>query len=212
MKRGRRTMPDPAMASESERIMDLYQWHATDWDRERGRDLFEKPWLDRFLALLPPGASVLDIGCGAGEQIARYLMETGCQVTGIDSSPALIAMCKDRFPDQEWVVADMRVLSLDRRFDGILAWDSFFHLSPEDQRRMFPILRRHARPKAAVMFTSGPSHGEAIGTYKGEPLYHGSLDGAEYRSLLQENGFEVVSHVVEDSTCGHHTVWLAQMG
>jgi hypothetical protein len=35
-------------------------------------------------------------------------------------------MCKDRFPDQQWVVADMRVLSLDRRFDGILAWDSFF--------------------------------------------------------------------------------------
>jgi SAM-dependent methyltransferase len=212
MKPGRRTMPDPAMESESERIMDLYQRHATDWDRDRGRSLFEKPWLDRFLALLPPGASVLDIGCGAGEPIARYLIERGCQVTGIDSSPALIGMCKDRFPDQEWVVADMRGLSLHRLFDGILAWDSFFHLSPEDQRRMFPILRGHARPKAALMFTSGPSHGEAIGTYKGEPLYHGSLDGAEYRSLLHENGVEVVSHVVEDSTCGHHTVWLSQMG
>src|SRR5262245_20737245 len=77
MKQGRRTMPDPAMASESERIMDLYQQHATDWDKERGRDLFEKPWLDRFLALLPPGASVLDIGCGAGEPIARYLDREG---------------------------------------------------------------------------------------------------------------------------------------
>src|SRR5262249_36952027 len=139
MKQGRRTMPDPAMASESERIMDLYQRHATDWDRERGRDLFEKPWLDPFLALLPPGASVLDIGCGAGEPIARYLIERGCHVTGIDSSPTLIGMCKDRFPDQEWIVADMRDLSLDGRFDGILAWDSFFHLCPEYQRRMFPI-------------------------------------------------------------------------
>ena len=104
----------------------------------------------------------------------------------------------------------MRTLSLDRRFDGILAWDSFFHLSPEDQRTMFPIFRRHAGPGAALMFTSGPSHGEAIGTYKGEPLYHGSLDGAEYRSLLHENGFEVVSHVIEDPACGHHTVWLSR--
>ena len=202
---------DPTMASEAERIIGLYQRHATDWDRERGRSLFEKPWLDRFLALLPQSASILDIGCGAGEPIARYLIERGCHVTGIDSSPALIGMCKDRFPDQEWIVADMRTLSLDRRFDGILAWNSFFHLSPEDQRRMFPIFRRHAGPKAALMFTSGPSHGEAIGTYKGEPLYHGSLDGAEYRSLLHENGFEVVSHVVEDPDCGHHTVWLAQV-
>jgi 2-polyprenyl-3-methyl-5-hydroxy-6-metoxy-1,4-benzoquinol methylase len=210
MREGRRTMPDPAMASESERIMDLYQRHATDWDRDRGRSLFEKPWFDRFLALLPPGASVLDIGCGAGEPIARYLIERGCHLTGIDSSSALIGMCRDRFPVQEWVVADMRGLSSDRRFDGILAWDSFFHLSPADQRRMFPIFRRHARPQAALMFTSGLSHGEAIGTFKGEPLYHGSLDEAEYRSLLVQNGFEVVSYVAEDPDCGQHTVWLAR--
>src|SRR5947209_13330424 len=136
------------MASETERIIGLYERHAEEWDKERGRDLFEKPWLDRFLARLPQKASILDIGCGAGEPIARYLIERGCQVTGIDSSPALIDMCEDRFPDQEWLVADMRTLALDRRFDGILAWDSFFHLSPEDQRTMFPIFHRHARPKA----------------------------------------------------------------
>jgi SAM-dependent methyltransferase len=198
------------MASEPERIIGLYQRHAADWDTERGRSLFEKPWLDRFLSLLPQSASVLDIGCGAGDPIARYLIERGCHVTGIDSSPALIGMCKDRFPDQEWVVADVRGLSLDRRFDGILAWNSFFHLSPEDQLRMFPIFRRLARPQAALMFTSGHLHGEAIGTFKGEPLYHGSLDEAEYRSLLVQSGFEVVSYVVEDPNCGQHAVWLAR--
>jgi hypothetical protein len=120
-------------------------------------------------------------------------------------------MCKDRFPDQEWVVADMRMLSLDRRFDGILAWDSFFHLSPEDQRPMFPIFRRHARAKAALMFTGGHLHGLIISTFQGEPLYHGSLDGAECRWLLLDNAFEIVSHLVEDPDCGQHTVWLAQI-
>jgi predicted TPR repeat methyltransferase len=203
-------MPDTTTASESERVIDLYQRHATDWDRERGRCLLEKDWLDRFLALSPPNPSILDMGCGAAEPIARYFIEKGCHVTGIDSSSALIDICKDRFPDQEWFVADMRTLSLDRRFDGILAWDSFFHLCPDDQRQMFLIFRRHARSKAALMFTSGPSHGEATGTYKGEPLYHGSLDGEEYRSLLHQNGFDVVSHVVEDPQCGHRTVWLAR--
>jgi len=158
---------------------------------------------------LPPNPSILDIGCGSGEPIARYFIEKGCDVTGIDSASALIDMCNERFPDQDWILTDMRGLSLDRRFDGILAWNSFFHLCPEDQRRMFPIFRRHAGPKAAVMFTSGPSHGEAIGTYRGKPLYHGSLDGAEYLSLLDQNGFDVLSHVVEDPNCGRHTVWLA---
>ena len=172
------------MSSPSERIISLYQKYADDWDRERGRSLLEKDWLDRFLTLLPQGATNLDMGCGSGEPIARYLIEKGCDVTGVDSSLPLISMCKDRFPDQDWIVADMRELSLDRRFDGILAWDSFFHLCPEDQRRMFPIFSRHAESQAALMFTSAPSYGEAMGTFKGEPLYHGSLDGAEYRSLV----------------------------
>jgi SAM-dependent methyltransferase len=199
------------MSSLSERIISLYQLHADDWDRERGRSLFEKNWLDRFLALLPLKPSVLDVGCGAAEPIARYLIEKGCDVTGIDSSLTLVGICKNRFPDEAWIVTDMRTLSLDRRFDGILAWNSFFHICPNDQRRMFPIFRRHSATKAALMFTSGPSFGEAISNYKGEALYHGSLDGAEYRSLLDENGFEVVEHVVEDPKCGQHTVWLAQL-
>ena len=104
----------------------------------------------------------------------------------------------------------MRSLSLGRSFDGILAWDSFFHLCQDDQRRMFPIFRSHAAPRAVLMFTSGPSHGEAIGSFEGEPLYHASLDGADYRALLDENGFAVVEHMVEDPACGRHTVWLVQ--
>jgi SAM-dependent methyltransferase len=198
------------MASESERIIGLYERHAAEWDRERGRNLYERHWLDRFLALLPRRACVLDIGCGSGEPIAGYFIAHGCCVTGADSSPALIAICRHRFPGHEWSVADMRSLSLDRRFDGIVAWDSFFHLCPDDQRRMFPIFRSHAAPRAALLFTSGPAHGEAFGIYQGEPLYHGSLDGAEYRALLHECRFDVVSHIVEDPSCEHHTVWLAQ--
>src|SRR5579872_2977754 len=198
------------MVSESESIISLYEQYANEWDKERGRSLFEKRWLDRLLTLLPPKASILDIGCGSAEPIAGYFIRKGCHVTGADSSPTLIGICRERFPGQDWVVADMRMLSLDRRFDGILAWDSFFHLCPEDQRRMFPIFRQHAAAKASLMFTSGPSHGEAIGAYKGKPLYHGSLDGAEYRFLLNENGFDVVSHVIEDPACGDHTVWLAR--
>jgi hypothetical protein len=75
---------------------------------------------------------------------------------------------------------------------------------------MFPIFAAHAAPKAALMFTSGPAHGEAIGSFAGAPLYHASLDASEYRSLLDRNGFRVVSHVVEDPDCGGHTIWLAQ--
>jgi SAM-dependent methyltransferase len=195
----------------AQRIIGLYEQYAAEWDKDRGHFLFEKAELDRFLALLSRRPSILDVGCGSAFPIARYFIEQGCDVTGADSSASLIDICRNRFPDRDWIVADMRELFLSRRFDGILAWDSFFHLCPEDQRIMFPIFRSHAAPKAALMFTSGPSHGEAIGEYKGESLYHGSLDGAEYRSLLNENGFDVVSHFTQDPACGGHVVWLAQL-
>ncbi len=77
---------------------------------------------------------------------------------------------------------------------------------------MFPNFREHAAAGAALMFTSGPRHGVAVGSYRGEPLHHASLDGAEYRALLEANGFGVVAHVVNDPTCGNYTIWLARLG
>ena len=198
------------MTSEADRIVGLYQRHGRAWAELRGNRLGEGVWLERFAALLPETASILDIGCGAGEPIGRWLIERGHALTGVDSAPALIALCRERFPEHDWRVADMRALALGRGFDGLIAWDSFFHLAHDDQRRMFEVFRAHASPGAALMFTSGPAHGEAIGEFAGEPLYHASLDPDEYRALLDASGFEVVAHVAEDPDCFGRTVWLAR--
>lgn len=190
-------------------IIDLYERHARHYDRDRGRSLQEKAWLDRFLTSVAPSGTVLDVGCGMGEPLARYILESGFHVFGIDTSPTLIELCRARFPGADWLVGDMRELSLGRRFDGILMWDSFFHLPMNDQRAIFPRLAVHAREGAPLMFTSGPAEGEAIGTYHGEPLYHASLGPDEYERLLVSNGFTVRAFVPDDPACGEHTVWLA---
>jgi len=193
-------------------IGDLYERHARAFDRDRNRSLQEKSWLDRVLSHVRPSGNILDIGCGMGEPIARYCIEAGFRVVGINSSPSLIALCRARFPHCEWLVADMRRLALDRHFDGLLAWDSFFHLNGNDQRGMFPRFARHAQQGAPLMLTSGTSKGEAIGSYAGEPLYHASLDPSEYEELLSTNGFSVLRYVPNDPACWEHTVWLSVYG
>jgi 2-polyprenyl-3-methyl-5-hydroxy-6-metoxy-1,4-benzoquinol methylase len=198
------------MSAEAARIVSLYERNAALWDSSRGKRLFERDWLDRLLSHVPTGGSVLDIGCGSGEPIARHLVTCGCAVTGIDSSATLIDLCRSRMPDQDWHVVDMRSLSLGSRFDGLAAWDSFFHLAHDDQRAMFPVFAAHAKPGAALMFTSGPEHAEAIGTFGGEPLYHASLAPEEYRMLLDESGFDVLDFKAEDRDCGGHSIWLAR--
>ena len=193
-------------------IVSLYERRAHDWagDRARQTVFIEKGWLDRFIALVEPGGTVLDLGCGPGKPMAEYLIANGLDVCGVDSSPAMIAMARENLPGREFIVADMRTLSLGRRFSGILAWDSFFHLTPDGQRRMFANFREHAGTSAALMYTSGPRPGEAIGELRGEPLYHASLAPDEYRGLLATHGFAVVAERMEDPDCGGHSVWLAQ--
>jgi SAM-dependent methyltransferase len=200
------------MSTEAERVIDLYERHAGAWISarlEEGR-FYERRWMDRFCALIVAQGTVLDLGCGAGRPMATHLMERGFAVTGVDSSPAMIAQFRSGLQDQTALVADMRTLSLDRMFHGILAWDSFFHLTQEDQKRMFHVFRAHAAPGAALMFTSGPARGEVIGRLEGEPLYHASLDGNEYRRLLDTEGFDVVATMAEDANCAGRTVWLAR--
>src|SRR6188508_69031 len=106
----------------SEAIVDLYERHAADFDRDRSRTLRERTWLERFTAHVPPGGAVLDIGCGMGEPIGRQLRNAGFGVVGVASSPSMLRLCETRFPDGQWIEADMRQLELCRRFDGLLAW------------------------------------------------------------------------------------------
>jgi trans-aconitate methyltransferase len=190
-------------------VRDLYERHAGDYDRDRGRWLQERAWLDRFLRHVPPSGTILDVGCGMAEPIARYIIEAGFRVVGVDSSASLIGLCRARFPESEWIVGDMRELALGRRFAGVLAWDSFFHLPMDDQRAMFPRFAAHAAPGAPLMFTSGQAAGEAVGIYRGDPLYHASLDRVEYEQLLAQSGFTVRDYAADDPDCGDHTVWLA---
>ena len=73
----------------------------------------------------------------------------------------MIELFRERLPDQEAFVADMRMFSLQRVFPGVLAWDSFFHLNHDDQRRMFPIFRAHAAPRATLRMAALWNTGDA---------------------------------------------------
>lgn len=188
-----------------ERIIDLYERTAAQWDAARGQSRLETEWLDMFLAAVRPGGTIFDLGCGSGKP-AAYFVERGFSVVGADSSSSLIEMCRNRLPEQEWIVADMRALALGQQFDGVIAWHSFFHLRADDQRAMFPRFAAHAAPGAALMFTSGDRAGPAVGEWQGEALYHDSLSQEEYRALLAANGFEVLHFAVGEAA----TAWLAR--
>jgi hypothetical protein len=115
-----------------------------------------------------------------------------------------------RVPQARAIHADMRGLDLGRRFDVIVAFNSFFHLAPSDQRAMFPVFAAHAASGARLLFTSGPAQSEALGRVGDSAVYHASLARGAYRALLAAAGFSVIWFRPEDAELKGHPVWLAQ--
>jgi 2-polyprenyl-3-methyl-5-hydroxy-6-metoxy-1,4-benzoquinol methylase len=150
-------------------VAQAYDRIAEWFDSTRTRALIEQPYLDALVQVLQPGASILDLGCGSGEPILRFLVEQGFAVTGVDASEAMIALATPRFPDARLLVDDMRTVEFDRRFDGVIAWHSLFHLPHADQRRMFAGFAQLLNPHGILMFTSGSAHGETWSDWYSAP-------------------------------------------
>ena len=189
---------------------EVYEAGAVAFDARRPRSLFERGWLDRFLALVPPGAPVLDLGCGAGEPIAAHLMAQGRPVTGVDLAPAMLAIARSRWPGGDWREGDMRALDLPERFGGIVAWDSFFHLTAREQRAALPRIAAHLAPGGALLLTVGPGASTGAGSVAGRPVHHASLDLSDYAAILERAGLQVRAFVAEDPDCDRHSVLLAR--
>jgi 2-polyprenyl-3-methyl-5-hydroxy-6-metoxy-1,4-benzoquinol methylase len=197
-------------AAVPDRVVEHYERHAHAFDRDRRGRFVERDWLDRFIRPLPRGSHILDLGCGGGEPIARYLLDNGFKVTGVDSAAAMITLARTRFPRERWLQFDMRSVTMAEQFEGVLAWGSLFHFAHDEQVEMIARMAGWLKPGARLMFNTGPEHGIAISESQGDPLYHASLDPAEYRAVFERNGLIEMAHVADDPTCGGATVWLAR--
>lgn len=197
-----------------ENMKQVYEDNAKTFDQQRGKSLFEKKWLDLFLQTLEEKSNILDIGCGSGDPIAKYFIKNGNQVTGIDFSSSMIELAKERYPSQKWMIADMRDFNLNQKFDGIIAWNSFFHLNHEDQKKALKTFSIHLNDNGALMFTAGPEHGEVAGEVAGEvngqPVYHSSFSVEEYREILTVLEIEIIEYKLNDSECNGHCIFLGK--
>jgi SAM-dependent methyltransferase len=188
----------------------VYDRQAQFFDSNRDKRLImEGSWLARLSATMPAAGSVLDLGCGAGEPIARHFIEAGHELTGLDFSPVMLEIARGRFPQATWIEADMRAFDLGRRFDAIIGWDSFFHLTPEGQRQAMGAISRHLNAGANVLLTVGDIDGEVLGAVGADPVYHSSFSPDGYRALFAEEGMEVTDLVLDDRTAGGRNILMA---
>lgn len=146
---------------------------------------------------LPAGASVLDLGCGAGVPVAETLIAQGCRVCGIDAAPSLVEAFRRRFP--ETPVACEAVEESEffgRTYDGIVAIGLMFLLSPEVQRTVLRRVASALNPRGRFLFTAPTQVVTWADLLTGRPSV--SLGDAAYRQALSDAGLEIVGEFVDE--------------
>ena len=162
----------------------IADWYATERLGPAGI-----PELESLIARLPPGASVLDVGCGNGTPLTRMLLDAGCNVLGIDSSPRMLERFETNCPGTLYICAPIQSADLeDRLFDAAVAWGVIFHLPHDEQRRAIAKIASVLKPGGLFLFTAGDEDGEKEGDpMNGVPFHYWSFSTDGYRELLMAN-------------------------
>ena len=120
---------------------------------------------DRFLAGLAPGASILDLGCGAGRDTKAFL-ERGFLVTAADGSPELCALASvyTGIPVRRMLFSEL--IEQDA-YDGVWACASLLHVPSAELPDIFRHVITALKP-GGLFYTSfkyGTFEGERNGRY-----------------------------------------------
>jgi len=159
------------------------------------------PCSDAFVELAGAG-TVADVGCGPGH-LTRFLAARRPDVIGVDVSPGMIAVARERAPELTFVVASMLQLPVqDGTWAGVLAMYSVIHLVPEERVGAWQEIARSLRPNGWLLVSFHVDSAEyAAGqvshltSWFDEPVDIDGyfLDPAEMAAELEAAGFQVVA-------------------
>lgn len=81
------------------------------------------------------GGPALDLGCGTGNSTVP-LHRRGFEVTGLDSSPEMLAVARDKLPQLDWRLGEFSSFDLPARFSLVVSmFDSLNNLLSADEFR-----------------------------------------------------------------------------
>jgi cyclopropane fatty-acyl-phospholipid synthase-like methyltransferase len=197
-----------------------YDLIAEEWHQNSIRDPRVKRtlrYVDRVLDTLVPGARVLDLGCGTGNPYARYIIDRGFRVVGVDQSEKMLAIARRVIPEAELIHADMIDVELTKKFDAAIVWDSAFHVPREHHAAIYRKVAAALEPGGRMLLSVGGEGAESLdSTFAGltSEMYGATFfyDGYEpwlARELVESAGFEIELWEVDDPSSHAHIAVIA---
>ena len=158
---------------------------------------------------------LLDLGCGAGEPFARYFLDRGWEVTGVDFSAAFLRLAARYAPEMQTIQSDMLEVEFDpAQFDAITCIYSLFHVPRVRHPELFAKFQRWLRPGGQVLFTyatkeyTGADEFEGTKDFMGRHLFYSHTTPANLRAQLETAGLAVDSIDLR-AIGGESFLWVA---
>jgi 2-polyprenyl-3-methyl-5-hydroxy-6-metoxy-1,4-benzoquinol methylase len=193
-----------------------YDKIAEDWFKDHKKDWW---WIDvatKLAGLLPPGASILDVGCGPGFK-SSYFAEKGFKVTGFDFSEEFIKIARREFPAVDFRVLDIYDLdTLKETFDCVFAQAVLLHIPREKAFGVMELMKRKVKPGGVLSVAV-----RAPKTDKKEGVLIENDYGYEYQrffsyftleeiqNYFKQLGFEII---LSDASVFGRTTWVQVIG
>src|SRR3989338_7221214 len=94
------------------------------------RNIFpNKNLLLKFIKHLPKNSRVLDLGCGAGVPVSKFLVDNGHKVTGIDFADGMLRLARKNVLKARFLKMDITKLNFNSNsFDGAVSFYAIIHV------------------------------------------------------------------------------------
>ncbi len=138
--------------------LEIYAQEAAKYatrDRKERADGFLEP----FIGMMPPGAAVLDLGCGAG-WAAAVMQERGCDVHALDATPEMAALAQQKLK-RKVRVASFESIDDVAAYDGIWASGALLHVPKAGMPGLLAKLAVALKPGGLLLATFKAGEGEA---------------------------------------------------
>ena len=149
---------------------------------------------------------VLDVGCGTGT-LTEKISESGAIVTGIDTSPEMIAKAKQAYPKIKFFIKDATDFSFEEKFDAVFSNATFHWI--KDHSKAIRCIYKNLKQGGRFVYEMGAKHNvERIHSAVKRVLINQSFhdntkievnyfsSAAEQAVLLEKEGF-TISNIIQ---------------
>lgn len=205
---------DPHMKRFVDKIMkklvtlNSYEASASDYAKNT-TDLHPKEEAQKFVARLPSGAKIIDIGCGPGRD-AKVFSGYGIEVIGIDFSSKMVELARQIAPGCSFRVMDIESLAFSpESFHGIWANCALLHVPKQNIPSVLDKMHKILKPKGVLYLSVKQSHidesFEADDRYEGVEKYWSFYELDELVKLLNEAKFQIMDVEIANKSSDYHT-------